>query len=43
MQPKYKDRKVIETYFDYEVETLCTKEKNHFGAAKSRKSTIQKK
>jgi len=45
MQQKYKSGKAIDTdiKFGYEVETLCTKEKNHFGAAKSKKSIIQKK
>jgi hypothetical protein len=40
MQPKYKMRKSKNhRYFGYEVETLCTKEKNHSVAAKLRKST----
>jgi hypothetical protein len=38
-----KVRKIKNTYFGNEVETLCTKKKNHSGAAKPRKFTIQKK
>jgi hypothetical protein len=40
IQPKYKMWKRKEhRYFGYEVETICTKEKNHSKVAKSRKST----
>jgi len=40
MQPKYKTSKDIDIDIaGYEVETLWTKEKNHSGAAKPKKST----
>jgi hypothetical protein len=39
LNAEYKEHR----YFDDEVETLCTKDKNHSRAAKSRQSTIQKK
>jgi hypothetical protein len=37
MQPKYKSGKVKDIdIFGYEVENLCTKEKNYSGATKSK-------
>jgi hypothetical protein len=44
MQPKYKSRKTIGTYIlVMKYFLFATKEKNHSGAAKPMKSTIQKK